>query len=183
MPSDPNTEGWGSIAVFVKLQKQTSGLIHINEKPLWIVNIHFPLPESDKWNCCKYLCKIVNKIVGNDPFIIAGDFNTFYDEDGKKQVQYLLDNLPKDTRDCTEKLITSQKYSEILGTFIGTSYDRFKQTPPNLSHLDHIFVNGISTNKYATVETETMLDEECDELTQRDLLPSDHLPVKINIKL
>jgi endonuclease/exonuclease/phosphatase family metal-dependent hydrolase len=185
MPNDVNPKGWGSIALFTRLNYHIDGKICKNMDPFWVVNVHFPLGEEDKTLCCEHLCDIIVDVCGDEEYIVAGDFNTFYDKDGKNQVEFLLKSLPY-LRDATEYMTTSQYGSKIFGTFIGTSKDKFNQTPPNLSHLDHIFLSferpfALSAN--SIVHTETMNDPEPPELSERDMLPSDHLPVSIDIFL
>lgn len=183
VPSDTNPRGWGNIALFVKLYRHINGKICEHIKPFWVVNIHFPLSEEDKNNCCFYLSILTHEICGDDDYVLAGDFNSFYDLQGSAQISYLLDNLPSYPIDLTDIIQTSQNGIVSYGTFIGTSFDNNQRTFPNLSHLDHIFLPQKLAASTAVIHTETFNDVEPEELSERDSLPSDHLPVSIIFEL
>lgn len=183
IPSDTNPKGWGSIALFTKLYSHIDGKICTQYKPFWVINVHYPLSETDKMDCSFYLVKLINEICGEDNYIIGGDFNTFYNLDGEKQISHLIDNLPSVPVDVSNIIRTSQTNRECGGTFVGTSLDNFRATFPNLGHLDHIILPARIVCDIAIAHTETHDIIEPEELSERDNLPSDHLPISTTFSL
>lgn len=183
MPNDINPKGWGCVVLFVKLHHHINGKLSKNDTPFWIVNVHFPILEDDKNYCLEPLTLLISEVCKGHPYILSGDFNTFMNLQGKQQIDYLSKNLPGFARNATDDMVFSQSSEKCTGTFIGTSYDKFKYEKHNLSHLDHIFVSHNFDDDSCIAHTETMEFNEPNELSKRDLLPSDHLPISFKFSL
>ena len=183
IPSDNNPKGWGTVVLFTKLYAHIDGKVCTQYKPFWVINVHYPLAEKDKSDCSFILGGLIDEICGGEDYILAGDFNSFYDLDGKKQMDYLMDNLPSMPVDVTGIIRTSQTQTPCNGTFVGTSLDNFRATFPNLGYLDHIIIPARMVCGIATAHTETCSDIEPPELSDRDSLPSDHLPISTTFSL
>ncbi len=151
---------------------------------------------------------IIKEVCGDERAIVAGDFNFFPDRDGGKQRAILTDfqlaSFP--LWDVGGKMWseTSQTARPIEGTFVGYDHDEFKckdLSQPS-SRLDHIFLKGdVMVASHLKLCTETMVQHlgemlylmvfctqkqvvpEPPELSCRDLLPSDHLALLVELQL
>lgn len=184
--SDYKEKGLGTMVLCVKFAHVEKGKIIRNMAPLWVFNVHFPaVGEEAKTACCYKLIEVIKGIAQGEPYVVLGDFNTYFDMDGFKQRSILSENM----LNITDNLET-EAGKKVTGTFIGTDLDEQKKPFPlaeNMSQLDYIYI--AKDNPYiqrvedkATVVTKTMLEVEPEELTSRQL-PSDHLPVLASIKV
>lgn len=162
--------------------------------PFCAVNLHFPLAEEYKSLCIEKLAAIVQRACEGLPVVVAGDLNLFENKNGTAQRNALV---AKGYIDAGAAQRTSLTDRAIPGTFVGFSSDPLYMSPlgdPALitSRLDHILLSRCHARgphgwrletAHATVHTDTKIPEldadPASELTQRDALPSDHLPVSI----
>ena len=133
---------------------------------------------------------IIKEVCDDERAIVAGDFNFFPDRDGGKQRAILTHSnmLAITLWDVGGKMWneTSQTSRPLEGTFVGYDHDEFKckdLSQPS-SRLDHIFLKGdVMVASHLKLCTETMLVPEPPELSCRDLLPSDHLALLVELQL
>ncbi|MEX0848767.1 MAG: endonuclease/exonuclease/phosphatase family protein [Candidatus Dependentiae bacterium] len=155
---------WGRIYTIAKLRAcLKGGMPDTSKDSLWIINTHLGLKEEEKEYSAKQLLAamaVLNRAV------LVGDMNFFDDKQGLEQRKMytdagLLDLLAKK-----------------VGTFSGYSYDGFiPKTKATLSKLDGAFTKGIKQ-----VEATVLLyDELEDDLSNRDEMPSDHLPILLRL--
>jgi endonuclease/exonuclease/phosphatase family metal-dependent hydrolase len=191
----------GYLALCVHLLPVHDGKIVVDKPGFWVVNVHLGMEEEVKTRSCQRLVELVTRTQNtlNPPLveekakealILAGDFNFFPDRDGAKQCAILTQS--GGLQDCAAVCLprTSQKNKEIRGTFIGYEHDEFKaplSTAPQ-SMLDHVFLRNctiaqIESPLVALTETMTYSGSEPEELTNRDALPSDHLPLLATLQL
>jgi len=179
--------GFGTIVLATQFVAVRNGCVVRGAAPFWVFNVHFALAEDVKTKSCGALLRIVEELAGSGDgaqhVIIAGDFNFFPDRDGSHQRAILTEVL----HDAAKGALTSQQQRAIEGTFVGYEHDAFHGPIPSpTSRLDHVFISrtGITVQGSATLHTETMLESgEPDELTERNSLPSDHLPISMHLSV
>lgn len=176
---------FGIMVLCVKFMPVYKDKIVKNASPLWVFNTHFPLDEEVKTKCSEALVKLVKEVAGDEPFVICGDFNFFPDRDGDKQRTIIT----KHFKDLGKDAKTSQGALAIEGTFVGYEHDLFKAIVNSESkfsemnsRLDHVFSSqNLEKDENAILYTETTLEPEPKELSERNNLPSDHLPLMVSI--
>lgn len=175
----------GATVLCVQFQLTDQGRIVKNRSPFWVFNVHFELSEPEKTKSCYKLLEIIKEVAKDQPYIVCGDFNFFPTNfiktaQGEQQRKILTDQM----QDLGKGAVTSQKGKKLEGTFVGYEHDQFKaELNEVITRTDHIFAsNGVEPVGNAILHTETMRDKEPEELTTRNL-PSDHLPLSVDIKL
>lgn len=167
-------QGYGSVLQGIHFLRVHDGKVDPNS-PIRVYNAHLGMDELVKTQSCALLAAFGDR---TRPRILAGDFNFFADKDGRSQYE----TLAKNWDNLAIGRITSQSGLAIQGTFVGYEADAFKASQPvNFGVLDHIFTCGFEGSD-ARVHTETMLQVEPNELTERDSLPSDHLPLSVIVE-
>jgi len=173
--------------------------------PFWVLNTHLGMDEQLKTESCKALLRIIND-GGPAAYLLCGDFNFFPDKDAAKQRAILTDAGLIDLG-AAYGMVTSQGKVPIEGTFIGYEHDDFKPADSKkpIGRLDNVFASDARVQVQAgtamTVWTETMRvrdalvdhpeDERCpvesdepeEELSDRNALPSDHLPISVDVSV
>ena len=162
-PEDPGSTGWGSslprIVTWLELVDKKS------HKHFFFFNTHFAHDsDSARLMSSKVLLNLVNKITGEYPFIISGDFNMPPTSNGYSILTGPDESVPllRDSYVITEKRPSGPVY-----TFNGFS-DNAKT-----SRIDYIFVrNGMRVLDYKTVIKK-----------ENGIFISDHWPVEAIVSL
>jgi endonuclease/exonuclease/phosphatase family metal-dependent hydrolase len=164
---DPNTS---SLLLGVRFHPVEGGALDKTQTPFWVWNAHFQLDEQWKTDACTLLKGIIHS---EEPYFVAGDLNLFPDRRAAEQRAILafLQDLGAGAR-------TSQAGRLCEGTFVGYEHDEFKADLANMvSRLDHILGSEHWTAAAPTLWTQTMMSPEPAELSVRNAMPSDHLPL------
>lgn len=182
VPSDDWTfelegkHGYGSTFIGVKLCCVDGRDVELGSE-FWVFNTHFNcFNEIIKTRSVEMLREMLPTIASGKPFILSGDFNFFPDKDGHQQLQNLSTIGTRVTGFQTES------GRVIEGTFVGYEQDEFKTPDPKNPHsiLDNIILSGFGWSDPKT-STKTFEDVEPDELSERNKLPSDHLPLIVTV--
>lgn len=132
-------------------------LATLGNYPFWVANIHYPIPFEEKMYTNKYLLKRIPKLGGTT--IIMGDFNTFFDNDGRgnEQINELKSKFYEESVNIKE-------------TFTTFPCDDFAIKNGGLvsSKLDHVFVHP---NLKAL--------SSCEAVSTKESRESDHYMIKI----
>lgn len=154
-----------------------------------VFSTHFPFSELNKKGCALAL----RALEWDKPTIICGDFNFFWDLEGKEHYGIMEGKYV----DTTHKAVSQTGFIP-RGTFVGFEHDLFKSGLPLLtknkiftdrngdqdfvavpSRIDYIWMargdHELEHHSPSTC-TKTMHPEEPEELSCYDL-PSDHIPV------
>jgi len=164
---------------------------------LWVFNTHFGCHESGKDASIATIGALMRGLfvtaaaattttdVSMARVILAGDFNLF---GATREAQRILLKNQYGNRFCLhdqgQHAITALHARHENGTFVGTSIDEY--SPPLLQigeRLDHIFSSNLESHGAACIWNKTMLTEEPAYLEDRDMFPSDHLPLSVTFEL
>ena len=185
VPSDfvdsQGKQGFGAVVQAVQFLYASEGKVD-PRRAFWVFNTHLGMDELVKTQSCVLLGSIGQRLKTLErPGILAGDFNFFFDMNGREQFHNMLNQWD----DLAVGRIASLG-RPIEGTFVGYEADTHRSALPVndivFGKLDHIFGLGFESHG-ARVHTETMLEPEPQELTERDSLPSDHLPLSIIVQM
>lgn len=189
-PSDEWEGKFGANAMFVALMPKQNNLYYNGSSRFWVINTHFLLDETIKTRSCELLIQKIGEICRDEPFILCGDLNFFPDKDADKQ-RGILSTIATDVGG-QDRGMKSTEGRMLLGTFVGYEHDLFhaplRQDPETktvdtskmISRLDHIWISPkvCCMDEHLTVVTKTMKSiEPQPELSDRQALPSDHLPL------
>lgn len=146
------------------------------QKPIVICNTHLGLHRDEKTFSIQLGLQLLENKFKDNPLLWCGDFNFFEDDGGSAHRALITDAGYQDT---LEKL-TDTKGNDLNGTFVGYSVDGplTPKTKATLSRLDGIFTRNI--NHSAKAQCIVAIDL-ADDLSNRDELPSDHLPILLSI--
>jgi endonuclease/exonuclease/phosphatase family metal-dependent hydrolase len=134
-----------------------------------IINTHLPMESPKRKICIDLLLQyLTNNNLNNAPTIICGDFNLF-GPDAQSQRAILSNARFIDTLKGAKTL----DRQSLPGTFVGFSNDENKpNSVKEMEPLDALFGRNV------TIQPATLLVEGLkDDLSNRDKLVSDHLPV------
>jgi len=168
-----------------KIVRDRLGKMH----PFWVFNTHLGMDEGVKTRSCKVLMRNIKELVNGAPFFVCGDFNTFPDQDAHVQRAVMHEHgLIDFGGPDAGGMRTSRMGNEIRGTFVGYERDEHKAAVPRdtISRLDHVWASDtrIVPRSVMAVWTNTMLGVEPEpELSNRNQLPSDHLPISILVQI
>jgi endonuclease/exonuclease/phosphatase family metal-dependent hydrolase len=156
---------------------------NVNSKPISIWNTHFPHSDDAKLCCVNVLPRMINKVVGNwTPVVLLGDFNMF-GKHSEHHKSLLLNWKPSFSFfDAGKEAITVLETREENGTFVGTSCDPHKPALHEIGErLDFVLTRHVMKQGKAYIWNKTMLVPEPPYLQDRDMFPSDHLPVVVTL--
>lgn len=151
---------------------------------LAVVNVHPALHEDHKWKALAALHQVGERYWGKDAeaaCIVAGDFNFFDDKDGGA----MRDSMLQEWHDAAYPLMHYPSTKVMSGTFLGYPHDAFHRPVNAMSRLDHVFLNGMVEPlpgigyvalTYTTDDTPVSEESRAQE-------PSDHLPVRVQLRL
>jgi endonuclease/exonuclease/phosphatase family metal-dependent hydrolase len=152
-------------------------------RDLYVFCTHFGVDEKAKTKCSDVAVRIVRTVAGDKPSVIAGDFN-FYDGEKGNDAASQRKFMESYFVDMGKKMITTEG-KELGGTFIGYSHDNYaKGIVPTAStkRVDHVYGRDVKQIGDAKLDTRTMTKPEIPELSDRDKLPSDHLPLSVEFE-
>jgi endonuclease/exonuclease/phosphatase family metal-dependent hydrolase len=160
-PEIPGSRGWGAslprIVTWLELVEKDN---HVH---FYFFNTHFAHDsDSARVMSSRILLKEVEKIAGNFPFIVTGDFNMLPYSTGYSILTGPDESVPllKDSYFVSEKKPTGPAYT----------YNGFSEKP-GTGRIDYIFVrNGLSVLNHAT-----LIEKE------QQIFISDHWPVTARI--
>jgi endonuclease/exonuclease/phosphatase family metal-dependent hydrolase len=198
--SDPWGTGWGRVSLMATfyplITKEMRGRKIISPDYEWpaiqVVNVHRGLKHIERLNSNKVDLEQIQKRIDpqNSIVLIGGDFNSFPDDGGEKEMEVLK------CAGYTDLLsLKTQTGIPVSGTFPGYPYDKYKSLPGTLGNqLDHIFgkvytpsysliyCSYVNAKKYngkpevnARRESDFLQATTKDDVEDRDF-PSDHLP-------
>lgn len=152
----------------------------------WVFTTHYNLAEYVKTRSCHATIEIVKSLTSadNTPWVLTGDLNFFPDGDGDTQRALLTS---AGFRDLGQKAVTSQGGVPLDATFVGFEHDLHRKPSPftSASRLDHIFASApfevVSNPILITNTMNPQLDGAIAELSSPNSLPSDHLPLLVEI--
>jgi endonuclease/exonuclease/phosphatase family metal-dependent hydrolase len=140
-----------------------------------VINTQFGLEEQEKTVQSHALGKYLQSI-REEPFLCAGDFNFFDDQQGIQQRRILLEDAW--TRDLAFPLENAS------GTFMGYQHDNSKKDFLSMSRLDHIFSQQSTTQRPLVFEPQGPAVAWGDMQQVRDrTYPSDHLMITMQLSL
>jgi endonuclease/exonuclease/phosphatase family metal-dependent hydrolase len=101
------------------------------------INAHFPMGKQWRWDFCKQLVELIEYYSN---VFITGDFNTFPDDGGFEQLQY-IQSFGK-VYDAALMLVNPEGTERVLQTFDPYPYDKVPDSALNAPalNLDHIFI-------------------------------------------
>lgn len=172
--SDSWGNGFGRTLFGIKFHHVVDGKVN-KHKCIWIYVTHLGLGEAEKEHCAKLIPKLIKADVGDDPFVVMGDFNFFDDRDGKKHRQLMVSADLVDVG--TDMYFSFDETRRCYGTFMGFETDRVQFSledlgdPSKASRLDHIF----TSNNIKAIKVTVYADNEEQLITKTT--PSDHLPL------
>lgn len=135
-----------------------NGMTDPTKDPLYVINVHLGLSEEEKEYSAQKLLTVMRAL---KRVILVGDFNFFYDKRGAEQRRTYQDAGLQD-------LLQERP------TFFGYSTERFlPATKADMTRLDGAFVKGIENMDAEVLD----YDKLNDDLSNRDEMPSDHLPI------
>lgn len=166
----------------------------ITSKSLWVLVTHFHIYEDLKNASVETLISELGRL--REPIVLVGDFNFFFDKDGLKQHDRLVEGL--ELQDVTypitlagEECVMRKSYSNdklqfgVDGTFHGYGYDSYKANVVcdrhqnnlliGLSNLDWVFVKGLKKTGRTKVHGFSVV-----ELMENRGF-SDHLPLFVEL--
>ena len=160
--TDMPNKGWDAalprICTWVHLQEIETNRI------FWFFNLHFDhVGVIARKESAKLILNKINEMCGNDPVILVGDFNV----DQHNESYTLLQNSGR----LADAFETAKIRYAQTGTF--NAYDPNERSD---SRIDHIFVSSC----FDVVRYGILTDSYRDNTSIR--LPSDHFPVKVEIK-
>ena len=159
---DRPNKGWDAalprICTWIHLQETGTNRI------FWFFNTHFDhIGVVARKESAKLILEKINEMCGNEPVILVGDFNV----NQRNESYALFQNSGR----LTDTYETAKIRYALTGTFNG-----FNPNQHSDSRIDHIFVSsGFDVIRYGI-----LTDSYRDSTSIR--LPSDHFPVKVEIK-
>jgi endonuclease/exonuclease/phosphatase family metal-dependent hydrolase len=160
---------WGRILTAVSLHKLKNGVKDETSEPLVVSNTHLGVARDEKTFSIHLALKLLERFQ-QQKIVWCGDFNFFADDGGVEHKKLITD---AGYQDCLQHP-KDEDGNQLSGTFVGYSVDKFApQTKSTLSLLDGIFTKNIE----AQAATCMVAVELTEDLSNRDLLPSDHFPI------
>jgi len=194
---------------------------HFGIQPIVIYNIHFGLPEPERIHEAHLMHKLIAKriakssqraltyaaianIVQHTPVVACGDFNSFADAGGHKQMDIVeIKTAPFVMADNQEKLFTLKDGICLTGTQQSYPYDTYfkyagtdhQELHPNEGemggHLDHVLFTSKCLNpidvRLLTWKTDGTIAEASDFGFHKDdtlpRFPSDHFPLRVRFDI
>lgn len=163
-------------------------------RPIDVYSVHLGMPSHQKWHELKYLNACIGGDIHSLPYVVAGDMNFFFDEDGEKMVRYMrsqhyhdfIGDVPCNDNERQERVVRalySRSGAPALRSFVPAECDSVYDRKLEDGLLDRVFT-GFSLkpahDKATTVVTDTFRDD-ADEYEEMKApahhYPSDHLAV------
>jgi len=160
--TDKPNKGWDAalprICTWVRLQENGTNRI------FWFFCLHFDhIGVTARRESAKLVLKKINELCADEPVILVGDFNVDQHDESYTLLQ------------TSGKLTDTYETAKIRYALTGTFND-FNPDEHSDSRIDHIFISsGFDVIRYGIL-TDTYRDE------NGLRLPSDHFPVKVEIK-
>jgi len=160
--TDKPNKGWDAalprICTWIRLQEKGT------DRTFWVFNLHFDhIGLIARRESTKLILDKINEMCADEPVILMGDFNV-----DQRNESYTLVQTSSRLKDTYE--ITKIRYAQ-TGTF-----NDFNPNAHSDSRIDHIFVSS----HFDVIRYGILTDSYRDSESIR--LPSDHFPVKAEIK-